>query len=1307
MANNDQKNETTNETFRTLFIGLGGTGGEVLSRILKMMKGLPDEERSKLIYIDTDQGDTARLRAAGIPAVDIGSSDTVRDIIYHLGEDDGVRTWCPTSPKNKEFLSSRTDDGASQYRLKSRLCMAKFLANPNNELKRKLDEVSVPGLNVEKETLRVIVVSSIAGGTGAGSFVQVALYLRAYFRDNGHNDISITGLFACPDLYAKTALDNPGSREKVENMYGNAYAAIRELNAMNLVVNRDTAQPEQGYGKSIHMEINTRSEGYLFDSTNPLFAASANYKPYNLMYFVDTSNTYGGVLTSIEQYYDVMADIAFTRLFTPMEKDLRSDENNELEHHEVAPTAIYGSAGYSRIVYPYEGILDYLAARKTYDEVDYTWGRMENEWEKYKTNQRLMAKANGRRWSATSAERGKKFVADMQAELAKGSARFADLTAMVQDADSVLDRAEQYLDLLATEMSSRTAFSNEDGDHAYGLWTDEQVGVARADMISLHTKTAKKIEKLNSTDDYYKALREFSKSAKANADVYMSRLLGVVAGRAQLMAGIVAPQNEKDGLAAAVDKNPLNLFYGLLSLDGQAVHPLAARYLLYRLREKMEGFVKENQEDVLISSMRQTCKYLDLALDKVKGDGKDITVDVYINDILKKKTFFWQREGAAKEAMKTYLSAYESAFQELTTNATNILLSAVYTQALKVVNILIEKYEGLFDNLKQFQDHLKLKVELERVAHEASRDDRTLYVGASAEAKEDAYNADRRIRDILSESGDAIADAAGSGIYEALMKRTWKQLEMEDDYLLSDGYTKKAPKDTFSDLTGIFNNVCKVYAAHLAEKAVHMNVDVFKALVNECCRIAGVDEDQLASDAAVRVRVQTLFKAYVDNAISKAAPMLNYENANSDPYFEQERVREELKVSTTHMHLGVNPVTLESIKTLYKDDSNTDPVLVLNRVFNPDRGMTLDNSYDPKTLLCFRAVHCLQPTQIKKFREDFPKGYYPYYKKRLAKMHNTQRMSLTPHLDQRWHLRESMPYISAEMDIAWHKKAAKAFVHEALDRKLCFTTDEDGIVCFTYSRNDNNQNVYVKWPENKLVTISDISRLIEYLREDDERVEAMNLRLDEMLEGIVEYVTKYNESMPVYKRALTTNTLLKDLRTNLIIRGETVSTTTAVRGKKKGAAPTTSAKEQEAFRQMCLQLGIDESEFIDRKKSLGGLMEIAWRVHRSEEKQGRDNDFGECIVECALELAEKLTEAMCGVGVTEDSEFYAEYKDLYNSILEKYMEPFVLYIVEQLKLDPAELTEEGSVYFHRYLKVPAKVLNTSQYKWAARLLALK
>ncbi len=1302
----EDKDAEVHTTYRTLFIGLGGTGGEVLNKLSGM---LTDEEKkhAHIIYMDMDTKDVRKLKAKGMNAVCLSSSDTVGSVMRYLGDHDGVMDWLPHGDNDTKFLSSTTDDGASQLRVKSRLCMAKYLNDNASELNSLLDEIRKVGKNLVNETLRVMIVSSVAGGTGAGTFIQVALYLRNYFRQNGHKDISIMGLFACPDLFLRASnADGRTIRNTKENMYSNAYAAVRELNAMNLAVNLSTtARKKEGYGKNINIKIDTRSEGKLFDSNDPELSKNDNNKPFNILYFVDANNAEGGVLRSLDQYYDVMADIVHTRLYSPIEGPLRSDESNELTIHARYPSAIYGSAGYSRIIYPYHGILNYLAVRKTYDELDYTWSILDREWEKYKRTQQMIAAAKGSVWTETTEERGKRYVSDMNVLMGKANSKLRGFKGMIRNGNAIEDRAEEFLSRLDTVIQSGNGINkdSESNDEIFGLHNDDRVSKLRDKLSAAYANLRKAQDKSVSAEAALSKLKTQAKLVEVLTKEYGAALEEAVLGRAVLVASQVVPKSELDAKQAEEEKNTLNLFYGLLSIDGVAVHPLAARYLLYRLREKMlEVIDKDSDNNVKDKSMSGHYADLRLAFDEDRTDGRDVTVDMRVQELA--KTFVLFRGADTKKAIDNYCNKLASVANGMMNTATNQLQDEVYRQVLEIINKLIKQYEGLFDNLKQYRENIAVQLEQEAERHESASDDRCIYVNASRDAKEYLYAGDLRTRDVLERGSSEISAASGRGIYDALMARTWKMLEREEAAIIT-GY-QDAEKDTFSDMGSVFTNVMKIYRDYLEENATHLDGSAINALVEDICHGLGISVTDLA-DHTNRVRVQSAFHDIIADMMEKARPMLNFDFENKDTYYDDEATNP--KISTTvYKHFGLCPAQKRDLQLIYGGTDAEAALEEFEREFRPSRQATVSTEMSQYELICFQAVHCLQPTQIRKFHESNNEGYYPYYVDRLRGMTEAGQYSETPHLDKRWHLREAMPYISRSMEQKWIAMTAKAFVNELLGHKFRYTTDSDGMTCFTYKKGGKVDEAHVYWPQDKLVTINDISRLLEYLQEHDARVETLCDELDTIVENVADFVSKYTDNMSNYKRALTLNEVMTELRSNVLVRRAVVDTVTAAHGKNASSKAKTAAVSDEDLAAAAKLLGTDALDSVDTANSLGGILNVAWLVHKSEERQGRDYDFGEAMLRCVLEIVEKLCSNMFGEDVAKESDEYANYRDLYNSILEKFMESFVVGMLAQLKqLNPELLKDAKLVRYYRYLNVPEVITNTQEFAWLSKCWQLK
>ena len=1294
-------NEKKEVNYRTLFIGLGGTGGQVL---LKLGNLLDDRQKAKahMIYIDLDKGDAEKLEAKGMDTVVISSSDTVRDVIARLGTNDGVQDWIPTAANDGEFLASKTDDGASQYRIKSRLCLANFLQNRNNKLAKLLTKVCTVGKEVSDETLRVMIVSSVAGGTGAGTFIQVALYIREFFRKTNHKDVNIMGLFACPDLFVKTLGSKPGDRTNLENMYANAYAAIRELNAMNLAVSVGGLEMiAPGYGKSINIKIQTRSEGKLFDPKDDKFRSNANNKPFNLLYFVDSANEEGGVLTNIQQYYSVMADIVYTRLYSPIEESIRSGESNELGPHSKFPTAIYGSAGYGRIIYPYEDIVRYLAVRRTADEVGCEWFAFEDAWRTYCTQQQAIAKDIGEFWRPTSEERATQFINEMESKLRSGSSSLRSMRGAMKVKDSDTDRAAEYIKLIEKALSSATGLDeSKDGKHA--RCNDQKLKESRTSVCNKYRILADDVQ----SKAALAVLSDNAESAISEITDYGALLLKGVAGSAFSVANIIIPQNKTSAANAESNKDPLNLLHGLLSANGQPVHPLAARYLLYKLRAYLVKKISSGDPEVAIESAIESMRS---ACDPNPGDNVTVTVAERIKQLEKA---IWFPSMQASAALKDFTDKFQNAIIEVTNAANRAFISNVFSRILEYVEELIVQYEGLFDNLEQYKQDLDQRLRIERVLNNRAANNRTIFVNASAEAKANIYERDQQTRDVLEEGDREIASAAGLGIYNALLERTWKKIgERKNQKALQ--YKADEEVDTYSDMSGIFEDIIAIYTDYLKEKAPHLQHSVVKALIKQCCLTENIDPNKL-DDPMLKRRLRSAFGDVIRDMIAKSYPMLAYDPHNADTYYQSEDGNTETK---SYMHIGMHPAMLEDLGAVYAENDNSGAKEAFEEAFAPSKGLTLSTSYDKYTISCFSAVHCLQPTQILKFREDFEDGYYHYYKKRLAMISATGCMSFTPHLDKRWHLREAMPYISRGMELEWHKKTTKAFIYEMLNRMFTYTVSSDNVKCFNYQYDASKAPIFVHWPENRLVTVNDISRLIEYLEEQDERVEQLCVKFDQKIAQIMDILSKNTETMAMYKTALTTCDDLKKLRENLCV-AMTFTTGTGKKGAKKSEGKSITKERAKALKEASRIIGCDESvdALTDIKNTLGGLLQIAWLVHKSEERQGRDKDYGEAIIACALEIVEKLCRTMFGENIAENTSEISDYKDLYNSIIEKFMEAFVKYHLVQCnmftkaKLDAIFDKNTGNgeyTLYNRYLLIPNFLLQTAEFRWVNSQWKLK
>ena len=345
---------------QTLLVGLGGTGSRIVNIIMKTLneKKIPVNQGGvTCAVLDTNVNDNKLVEktGTGIPIVATSKEMEIDEYIakyQHLG----MMDWCPY---NKSFGGESMVDGASEMRVKSRIAFMDTMAS--REI-RDLEEV-IRKMFVDKQggKIRVMLVCSLSGGTGSGMFIQMALWLRRFF-ESRNCQISIRGIFLLPDIFVQSVeaiWNNP--RKKLYH-YANAYAAIRELNTLNKIIQKDYV-PER------RIVIDD-----LFDSDNP-----GNKPVYDYTFFIDNIGSKGADFKTIGEYESVAAQLVYMQLYAPMVDELLSVEDNLYRAFQKSKEPLFGACGTARAVYPTESVLNYCAIKAAQDSIAEGWGKIDAE----------------------------------------------------------------------------------------------------------------------------------------------------------------------------------------------------------------------------------------------------------------------------------------------------------------------------------------------------------------------------------------------------------------------------------------------------------------------------------------------------------------------------------------------------------------------------------------------------------------------------------------------------------------------------------------------------------------------------------------------------------------------------------------------------------------------------------------------------------------------------------------------------------------------------------------------------------------
>ncbi len=349
----------------TLLVGVGGTGCDIAERVhrVAMAEGVNRNHRIGIIGLDTDANDMRRLKQLDQRSrIQFSTPDTVYRLLDK--HPDLERTWFgPRSGLSHSVQTMSLVDGAAQIRLLTRLALHDTLAR--GDLERRVgDELAALARHRSsgpfEGTVNVLLVGSLAGATGSGCFLQVALLLAEIGRAR-NIPVDVRGLFLLPDIFVRGA---SLPRDQIQSVLANAYAALKELNAVN---NLTTGVGEQ--------------TDFSFEFAPGRHIAEGG-KPFRSVALLDFENTRGGSYgRDFDAYKTMSARIAFQLIFSPIGEETasRSINNSRADMAAAAKGThnIFAGAGISAIEYPVREIAQYLTLRLAQDSLGGDWLRLD------------------------------------------------------------------------------------------------------------------------------------------------------------------------------------------------------------------------------------------------------------------------------------------------------------------------------------------------------------------------------------------------------------------------------------------------------------------------------------------------------------------------------------------------------------------------------------------------------------------------------------------------------------------------------------------------------------------------------------------------------------------------------------------------------------------------------------------------------------------------------------------------------------------------------------------------------------------
>ncbi len=1053
---------------QTLLIGLGGTGSRVVNNVVKELHKNNKEFNNGEIccaVLDTNVNDTEAIidSNTGVPVIPTSKAQKIRDYFenyHHLH----METWCPQSPA---FLEDSMIDGASELRLKSRITFMDCLeSGVIEQLEFMINDVLK---NNSGSKIRIMIVSSLSGGTGSGMFIQVALWLRKFLKQS---QITIRGIFLLPDVFVSTIKDIRDNKTTRVRHYCNAYAAIRELNTISKILKNNSVDLAEKI-----------SLGSLFDSLDD---ADSGKPVYDFAFFVDDKDENGVRLESITEYEKMVAQLVYMQLYAPMRDDMYSEEDNAFLSFIDNEEPLYGSCGTSKAVYPANNVKMYCAIRASQDALTGGWKKIDSEIDALIEEKKQREKDG--------------LFSNEQIDIRAQFIKIFDEKTSVKAEETAKDRF-----FLAISKDTKNETKVKDGDKVVIKYSDKV-----ADFIKLlkNQKIDVEVTRHSGTDDFAIDADAFVSADHSKQDL-LKRISDDETGLEEVLDNFDKKVDEyADGIVNSVFPYSMGevkasnrcTIYGLLTKPNNMgtwdfIHPVAARYLLYKLVEKMErdikGIVLKDSKDEALAGGDFGAQFDNLATPATEN-----SPEAFLNS-----RKWYQNEAAFHDVFeKKYAQFITSKIALCEKYEKECLQVSVYRKLIERLNVLIKKIETFFIKLNDVQEKLNTEL-ISNINETADITGKTMFVYATQKNKESIYGTlDFELDSSNSKINKSVIDAIyGSVCAEKRPSNpensAYVNISVITSFVKEIVGTFKEKIDSDSNNSenvnmDIYTALCKASDAEFVEKGGKKK------------EAGGLDDLDLVTGAVrknneTEQRHRSAFLNCKNKLFRMAAPFLIHDKELSD---------NELGTVTTRPKTfwGFSPEVTAAC-----------PFIGAELGINAD--LQSDKAYPKNELYCYRAVYGMEAAYVPKFNELKGGDYYTCYSAVINDMikdaegrQGARAFVRTPHLDMNWH--RTLPYITPEKQ----KQDELEFFHGfwlAIAYGV-LKTDKDGAVYITRSvdggyGNYINDDIPVMY-KNKQVTKTDVIKLIEALRADKVftgcDIPALEQRFNEELEDLVTYV---------------------------------------------------------------------------------------------------------------------------------------------------------------------------------------------------------
>lgn len=930
-----------------LLIGLGGIGSSIVDTTYAKLRKTCGDAFVEALVFDTDEGDLSKLDNIQKDCKIQTSTD--KSVRYVLERDRNARNWFPVHDK---ILNMNLIKGAGQIRAVSRLALrAAMKEGKLAKVENVKDRLYRIGGNAPNKGIRIVIVSSLMGGTGSGMFLQVPLYLREVMQSRfGADRIDIQGVFLLPDVLKRSI-----SKTERRNVYANAYASMKELNAIVKYLAR-----EKG---SVPVELEYRPD-QLLDSANGDSIVIKDW-PYDYCYIYDYENEKGENLGDLNGYKELISENLFSQVHGPVSDAIHSHFINEIRNIiRKNSKNIFGGIGMGKLVYPYEDICDYVTSKVVLENLKDKYLRIDISYNnELKQIDKRIQDGEDVEKPSKSAHYIKELGLQMQEDDRFFSAIKKDLLSFDEHGEEINRFADKYKNELETLITSQVeSFISE-----YKIKQPEAKEIESA----INGNLAK-----NKVRDREDLLKEYRRTIETQMDT-------IGEGKANIDFKFYEDDSESD-----FEKD-------YLKNGNKYINPVGIRYILYKIKEVLENKKKECEGDLEKSQTglknREEKKLADTFPNKTSMDEK---IDHAYNTSIISRI-----QNIFKNKRKVFVEAYNAESQQHYNRLkkySELRFGYSYCKRMELlIDKLIEEYEGMFSKLDEQRSGVARRIELiEKKYRKDKENNKSMNIYVLGEKQ--------YFEKILETIPNHVYDKA---ISEVLPEKMHKSLVTN---------CKKKMKEKIIEFIGyenLFNtlviNGCKEKLLTYEEVKEVLDINIVKAIAKEYEYAKELKEISDIKDEKIYIK-EKLAELLKNTKPFAAATAVhdNYEDDEND----ENNVNSNYKVDSTSRYLvwGLkNDLKLPSESPIDKP-----MVQEIIETLNDENGqkIVLDENHSKYEIEFIHNLYGLFINDFSKLSDDVNREgeYYRSYEQVISHIPDNYSdidtdVEITPHIDKNWH----------------------------------------------------------------------------------------------------------------------------------------------------------------------------------------------------------------------------------------------------------------------------------------------------------------